>query len=115
MHIVVSGRNLAVTEEVRREAIAKLSKTRRLFDHFIEMEIVLSAASHRKATERVRCEVLLRAKRVSLTASATARDVHAAIDQAEAKITHQVRKLKTRKVERPRLVAGAASGSLRHA
>lgn len=115
MRIVVSGRNLAVTDDVRHEAIAKLSKVRRLFDRFIEMDVVFSAEQHRKAHERVRCEVVLHAKGVSLTASATASDVHAAIDQAEARITRQVRKLKTRKVERPRLVAAASSGSVRHA
>ena len=115
MRIIVNGRHFDVTDQIRDEAVTKLSRVRRLFDHFTEMDIVISHQPHRRVTDRVCCEVVLHAKGTSLTASAYGADVHAAIDRAEAKITRQVRKLKTRRIQRPRQVAAGASRSLRHA
>jgi putative sigma-54 modulation protein len=111
MRIVVNGRHFDVTDEIRDEAITKLSRVRRLFDHFLDMEVIITQEPCRRAEDRVCCEVVLYAKRTKLTASACGHDVHTAIDRAEAKITGQVRKLKTRRVQRPRLVAAAANGS----
>jgi putative sigma-54 modulation protein len=111
VRIVVKGKHVEVPSEVRDEAIAKLSRVRRLFDHFIDMEVVFSEETNPRITERVHCEVVLHAKRTSLTASAAGPDAKTAIDRVEAKITRQVRKLKTRRVSRPRLVAAASSGS----
>lgn len=105
MRIVVTSKHLEVTESLRQEAVSKLSKVRRLFDHFIDMEVLLCSDPHRRASERVRCEVVLHAKGRVLTASAKAHDAHAAIDLAQARIVRQVRKLKTRQVERPRQLA----------
>ncbi|WP_368069448.1 HPF/RaiA family ribosome-associated protein, partial [Nitriliruptor sp.] len=42
MRITVKGKNIDVPSEVRDEAIAKLSRVRRYFDRFIDMEVVFS-------------------------------------------------------------------------
>ncbi|MFA9445100.1 ribosome hibernation-promoting factor, HPF/YfiA family [Egicoccus sp. AB-alg6-2] len=102
MRITVKGKNFDVPEHVRDEAIAKLSRVRRLFDRFIDMEVVFSEESNPRIEDRVHCEVVLHAKGKYLRAAAAAPDPLTAIDRVEAKLTRQVRKLKTRLVNRPR-------------
>ncbi len=107
MQITVKGKNCDVSERTREEAIAKLSKVRRLFDRFIDMEVVFSEETNPRITDRVHCEVVLHAKGKYLRASASGPDHQTAIDRAEAKLARQVRKLKTKLVSKPRLDASA--------
>jgi putative sigma-54 modulation protein len=108
VRITVKGKNLDVPPNVRDEAIAKLSKVRKLFDRFIDMEVVFSEEANPRIEDRVHCEVVLHAKGRYLRASAAGPDPSTAIDRAEAKLTRQVRKLKTKLVSKPRLQAAAA-------
>jgi putative sigma-54 modulation protein len=107
VRITVKGKNLDVPDHVRDEAIAKLSRVRRLFDRFLDMEVVFSEETNPRIEEPVRCEVVLHAKGKYLRASATAADPLTAIDRVEAKLARQVRKLKTKLVSKPRLQAAA--------
>jgi putative sigma-54 modulation protein len=109
VRITVKGKNLDVPEHVRDDAIAKLSKVRKLFDRFIDMEVVFSEESNPRIEDRVHCEVVLHAKGKYLRASASGPDTTTAIDRVEAKLTRQVRKLKTKLVSRPRLEAANAA------
>jgi putative sigma-54 modulation protein len=108
VRITVKGKNVDVAPDVRDEAIAKLSRVRRYFDRFIDMEVVFSEETNPRIEERVRCEVVLHAKGKYLRASATGPDPVTAIDRAEAKLVRQVRKLKTKLVDKPRKDAAAA-------
>ena len=108
MQITVKGKNLDVPESVRDDAIAKLSRVRRLFDRFIDMEVVFSEEVNPRITERVHCEVALHAKGKYLRATGSGPDATTAIDRAEAKLTRQVRKMKTKMVSKPRLEAAHA-------
>ena len=111
MRITVKGKNLDVPADVREEAIAKLSRVRRLFDRFIDMEIVFSEETNPRIGDRIHCEVVLHAKGKYLRASGAGPDPLTAIDRAEARLTRQVRKLKTKLVSKPRQAAsGAATG-----
>jgi putative sigma-54 modulation protein len=109
VRITVKGKNLEVPAEIRDEAIAKLSRVRRLFDRFIDMEVVFSEENNPRIEDRIHCEVVLHAKGKYLRASASGPDHATAIDRAEAKLTRQVRKLKTKLVSKPRLEAAAAA------
>jgi putative sigma-54 modulation protein len=108
VRITVKGKNVDVAPDVRDEAIAKLSRVRRYFDRFIDMEVVFSEEVNPRIEDRVTCEVVLHAKGKYLRASASGPDHVTAIDRAEAKLVRQVRKLKTRLVEKPRRDAAAA-------
>ena len=108
MQITVKGKNLDVPAHVRDDAIAKLSRVRRLFDGFIDMEVVFSEETNPRITDRVHCEVTLHAKGKYLRASAAGPDATTAIDRAEAKLARQVRKMKTKLVSKPRLDAANA-------
>jgi putative sigma-54 modulation protein len=107
VRITVKGKNLDVPDDVRDEAIQKLSKVRRLFDRFIDMEVVFSEETNPRIADPIHCEVVLHAKGKYLRASATGPDATTAIDRAEAKLTRQVRKLKTKLVSKPRREAAA--------
>lgn len=102
MHVTVKGKNLAIPAKVRDEAVTKLSKVRHIFDHFLDMEVVFSEDRNPRIGERIHCEVVLHARGCTLRASAAAVDLTAAIDRTEAKLLRQVRKLKTRSLDRSR-------------
>lgn len=102
MQVIVQGRNLDVTDELREQAIAKLTRVRRMFDRFIDMEITFSEEANPRIEDRIHCEVVLHAKGRYLRAEAAAPDPLTAVDRAEAKLSRQVRKLKTKVVSRPR-------------
>ncbi|MEX1177374.1 MAG: ribosome-associated translation inhibitor RaiA, partial [Nitriliruptor sp.] len=78
------------------------------FDRFIDMEVVFSEEVNPRIEDRVTCEVVLHAKGKYLRASASGPDHMTAIDRAEAKLVRQVRKLKTKLVQKPRQAAAAA-------
>ncbi|MFT5564242.1 MAG: putative sigma-54 modulation protein [Myxococcota bacterium] len=105
MQVTVTGTNLDVPERIRDEAIAKLSKVRTIFDRFIDMDIVFTEDHNPRIGDRIHCEVVLHAKGRYLRATAAAPDMMTAIDQVEAKLSRQVRKLKTKVVDRRRQTA----------
>lgn len=105
MQVTVTGTNLDVPERIRDEAIAKLSKVRTIFDRFIDMDIVFTEDTNPRITDKIHCEVVLHAKGRYLRAEAAAPDYLTAIDRAEAKLSRQVRKLKTKLVDRRRQTA----------
>ncbi len=110
MQISVTSRNLDLPESVKDDAVRKLSRVQKVFGRFINMEITFSEDTNAKDDNTVSCDVVLHAKGQYLRASGAGPDAMTACDQAEARLTRQVRKLKTKLVEKPRLAA--ADGSL---
>ncbi len=109
MRVQVTTKNCDVDPGVQQEAIAKLSKVRRQFDHFIDMEVIFTEEHNPRIHDAVHCEVVLHTKRHVLTASAAGPDAMTAVDRVEPKIVRRVRKLKTRLVKRPRQLAAAGA------
>lgn len=107
MQVTVTGTNFDVPDRIKDQAIAKLSKVRTIFDRFIDMDIVFTEDNSTRDEDRMRCEVVLHAKGRYLRAEATGPDALTAIDRAEAKLSRQVRKLKTKLVDRRRTTAPA--------
>jgi putative sigma-54 modulation protein len=115
MQVTVKGKNLDVPSHVRDEAVAKLSKVRKLFDRFIDMEVVFSEDRNPRIENKIHCEVVLHAKGKYLRATAAAPDPLTAIDRAEAKLARQVRKYKTRIVDKQRQLSASAVNGNGHA
>ncbi|MEX0705826.1 MAG: ribosome-associated translation inhibitor RaiA [Nitriliruptoraceae bacterium] len=107
VRVQVTTKNCDVDPRVQQEAIEKLSKVRRLFDRFIDMEVIFTQDHNPRIHDAVHCEVVLHARRHVLTASAAGPDAMTAVDRVEPKIVRRVRKLKTRLVKRPRQLAAA--------
>ncbi|MDX1619605.1 MAG: ribosome-associated translation inhibitor RaiA [Nitriliruptorales bacterium] len=111
MQIRVTGKNYDVPERLKDEARAKLEKVTRLFDHFFDIDVVLSEESNPRISDKFHCEVTLYAKGRTLRASAAAPDPLSAIDRAQSKAQRQARKLKTKLVSRSRQPAPEPSFS----
>lgn len=90
LHLTGRG-GVSVSREIQRRIEAKIAKMQRLFPKLIEARVVL-------ATERYRhlAEVTLRAKRATFHTEGGASDFQAALDQALASLTAQIRRRKER-------------------
>ncbi|HEY7139196.1 MAG TPA: ribosome-associated translation inhibitor RaiA [Methylomirabilota bacterium] len=90
LHLAGRG-GVSVSPELQRRIEAKIAKMQRLVPKLIEARVVL-------ATERYRhlAEVTLRAKRATFHVGGEASDFHAAVDQALAALSAQIRRKKER-------------------
>jgi putative sigma-54 modulation protein len=99
MVVHLAGRGgVTVSPELRRRILAKITKVERLLPKLGEARIVL-------ATERYRhlAEVTLRGKRATFHVEGEASDFQAALDQALATLTAQIRRKKERAIgKKPR-------------
>lgn len=102
MQIRVIGKNFELPQRIKDEARAKLSKVNKLFDQFLEIEVVFSEESNPRIADKYHCEVSLYAKGRTLRATASAPDALTAVDRAQAKAQRQARKLKTKMLSRSR-------------
>src|SRR5262245_31750306 len=92
MALHLAGRGgVSVSPDLRRRIEAKIGKMQRLVPKITEARVVL-------ATERYRhlAEVTLRAKRATFHGEGEAADFHAAVDQALATLSAQIRRRKDR-------------------
>lgn len=105
MQISVTSRNFDLPEDVKDEAVRKLSRVQKVFGRFINMEITFAEDSNTRDGNNITCDVVLHAKGQYLRASGSGPDAMTACDQAESRLTRQVRKLKTKLVDKPRLAA----------
>lgn len=99
MQIIVKGKNLAVPDNVRDEAIEKLSKVKQVFERVLDVQVVFSQDHNPRIVEKVHCEVTLHVKGKMMRASATAPDPHTAIDRVQAKVIRQARRYKNKMID----------------
>lgn len=99
MQITVKGRNLAVPEELRQEAVEKLSKVKQVFDRVLDVQVVLSQDHNPRIVEKVHCEVTFHVKGRMMRASAAGPDPHTAIDRVQAKVIRQARRHKNKMID----------------
>ncbi len=85
MQINVTGHQMAITEPLRAYAQDKIGRIQKHFDHVIATNIVL----HVQKNEHT-AEATIHAGGASLSASATAADMYAALDALADKLDRQV-------------------------
>ena len=90
LHLAGRG-GVTISPELRRRISAKMAKMERLSPKLIEARVVLATERHRHLSE-----VTLHAKGATLHAEGAAPDFHAAIDQALATLSAQIRRKKER-------------------
>ena len=88
LHLAGRG-GVSVSRGLQRRIEAKIAKMQRLFPKLIEARVVLATERHRHLAE-----VTLRAKRTTFHVEGVASDFHAALDQALATLTAQIRRRK---------------------
>lgn len=115
MDITVTGRKMAVTDALREYAEEKIGASMKVMDiKPLEAEVVLHTEKNPSNPQRAVCEVTLRTKQHVIRVEESDEDMYAAIDVAAAKVVRQLRKYKTRVIEkRPMGEAKAAEAARR--
>ena len=101
MSITVTGRKMPVTDALRAYAEDKIGNSMKVMDiNPLDAEVVLHVEKNPANATPAICEVTLRTKGHIVRVEESEEDMYAAIDVAAAKVLRQLRKFKTRVVER---------------
>ena len=110
MAITVSGRKMNVTPAIKDYVDEKIGRALEVFDSAaMDAEVVLRTEKNPAISLNAICEVTVNAKVAVIRVAESAEDMYAAIDLASDKVARQLRKYKTRIVERR-----GGRGSIRH-
>lgn len=121
MSITVTGRKMPVTEALREYAEEKIGNSMKVMDiDPLVAEVVLFVEKNPANPRPAVCEVTLRTKGHIIRVEEHEEDMYAAIDVAAAKVVRQLRKYKTKVVDRKlraadetiRMAEPAAAGEL---
>lgn len=101
MSITVTGRKMPVTDALRQYAEEKVGNSMKVMDiHPLDADVVLFVEKNPANPEPATCEVTLRTKGHIVRVEEHEEDMYAAIDVASAKVLRQLRKFKTRVLDR---------------
>ena len=101
MQVKVAGRHMTVTDPTRAYAEEKFGRIAKIYDaEPIVAEVVLDVRKNRSRPDRFTAEVTVRLKGHVVRAEETSSDMHAAIDLAADKAETQMRKYKTKVIDR---------------
>lgn len=99
--ITVTGRKMPVTEALREYAEEKIGNSMKVMDiNPLTAEVVLFVEKNPANPRPACCEVTLRTKGHIIRVEEREEDMYAAIDVAAAKVVRQLRKYKTRVIDR---------------
>lgn len=101
MAITVTGRKTSVTPALKDYVDEKIGRALEVFDRAaMDAEVILRAEKNPANPKSAVCEVTVRAKGAVIRVAEADEDMYAAIDVASDKVTRQLRKYKTKVVER---------------
>ena len=107
MAITVAGRKMTVTDATRQYAEEKIGNSMKIMDiDPLDAEVVLSVKRNPSIALPCKCEVTMHTKGNVIHVEENEQDMYAAIDVASAKVLRQLRKFKTRVIDR-KVRAGA--------
>lgn len=109
MEITVTGRHIAVTDALRDYATSKLETAAKVFDIPMKIEVILRVEKNPSISAPDICEVTVFVKGAVVRVSEAAEDMYASIDMAADRVARQIRKYKTKVVDR-RQRGGATNG-----
>ena len=110
MAITVTGRNMKVKDAMRQYAEEKIGGAMKVMDiDPLDAEVVLRVEKNPAIATPCVCEVTIRAKGSVVRVEEHEQDMFAAVDVAAAKVVRQLRKYKTRVIDR-KVRSGAAEG-----
>ena len=115
MAINVSGRRITVTDSLRAHAEEKVGAAMKVIGVSpLDAEVVLSVEKNRAIATPCTCEVTIRTRGNVIRVEEQEQSLHAAIDVAAARVERQLRKYKTKVIDR-KVRAGAEGGTIRTA
>ena len=101
MEVQVKGRHMAITDSLREYAEEKFGRVSKVFEAEPSVaEVVLHVEKNRSNPARHVAEVTLRLKGHVVRAEEASEDMHAAIDLAADKVERQIRKYKTKVIDK---------------
>lgn len=101
MSITVTGRKMPVTDALRDYAEEKIGNSMKVMDiNPLDAEVVLHVEKNPANATPAICEVTLHTKGHIVRVEESEEDMYAAIDVAAAKVLRQLRKFKTRVLDR---------------
>ncbi len=95
MRLSVKGRNLEITEPLRRYAEEKVQRLTKYLEHIVTANVVLAVEKHRQIAE-----VTLRVRDLTIRAEESTGDLYSAIDLVTEKLERQILRYKERIVNR---------------
>jgi putative sigma-54 modulation protein len=99
--IKISGRRVAISDALREQVEDKIGGALKVFDiKPMTCDVVLRADKNHSYGKRNACEVTVYVRDNVVRVEATGEDLEAAIDEAASKVTRQLRKYKTRVVDK---------------
>ncbi len=101
MQILVSGRHMGVPDALREYAEEKVGRVAKIHDRDdMQVEVILHVEKNKSNKNRDVAEVTARMKGAVVRAEEAAPDMYAAIDLVSEKLERQMRKYKTKLVDR---------------
>lgn len=100
MDITVTGRNITVTDALRSHVVEKMESATSVFDIPMNVEVVLRVEKNPSNPIPQVVEVTVFVKGSVVRVSEAATDMYAAVDMAADRVARQLRKYKTRVVDR---------------
>lgn len=97
------GKHIAVTEALREHVEQKLAKLPRHFDQIQDAQVVFSISRNRSLGRAQVVEVTVWCDGLVLRAEEHSEDMYTSIDRAAEKLDRQIRKYRTRLIEKRRL------------
>ena len=112
MSITVAGRKMTVSDALRQYADEKIGASMKVMDiNPLTAEVVLQVEKNPANPTPAKCEVTMRARGHIIRVEETDENMYAAIDVAAAKVLRQLRKYKTRIIDKKIADAPAKAGA----
>ncbi len=101
--IRVQGKHIAITDALREHVERKLSRLPRHFDQIQEAQVVFGVSRNRSLGRAQEVEVTIWCDGLVLRAEESSGDMYASVDGAVDKLDRQIRKYRSRIIEKRRL------------
>ena len=112
MEITITGRRMPITDPIRAYAEEKIGNSMKVMDiNPLTAEVVLQVEKNPANPTPAKCEVTMRARGQIIRVEETDENMYAAIDVAAAKVLRQLRKYKTRIIDKKIADAPAKAGA----
>jgi len=112
MEITITGRRMPITAPIRAYAEEKIGNSMKVMDiNPLTAEVVLQVEKNPANPTPAKCEVTMRARGHIIRVEETDENMYAAIDVAAAKVLRQLRKYKTRIIDKKIADAPAKAGA----
>ncbi len=107
MDIILRARNCEVAPKVKDETRRKVEHATRIFDRIIDLEVSFSEEHNPRIPNPASVEITARSKGHTVRAVGAGVDHHEATDEAVARLERQLRRYKTRLVDKGRRTKAA--------